>query len=62
MTNVSVDRTQYHGQDGLGRYRYSYRHPGSRREEYVDEKGRVQGSFSYKSDDGKLRAQSKAPG
>ncbi|KAF0301298.1 Cuticle protein 7 [Amphibalanus amphitrite] len=39
--------TQYHAQDGLGRYRYSYRQPGSTREEYVDENGRIQGSYSY---------------
>ncbi|XP_037073860.1 uncharacterized protein LOC119095069 [Pollicipes pollicipes] len=40
--------TQYHAQDGLGRYRYSYKHPGSAREEYVDENGRIQGSYSYR--------------
>jgi len=42
--------TQYHAQDGEGRYRYSYSHPGSSREEYVDETGAVQGSYAYRSD------------
>ena len=45
-------RTQYHGQDGEGRYRFSYRQPSSTREEYVDENGRIQGSYSYEMPDG----------
>ena len=45
--SLRTRRTQYHAQDGLGRYRYSFRQPGSAREEYVDENGRVQGSYSY---------------